>query len=96
MWLFWAQSYDWWDGRSGVWSIVTEDSGDENPQWSAPRRLADGIMMNKPTVLTTGEWLMPASVWDRKPNTDVATGEWSSASAWQRVVINQATGTRVK
>ena len=27
---------------------------------------------------------------------DVATGEWSSAPARQRVVINQATGTRVK
>jgi predicted neuraminidase len=24
-------------------------------------------MMNKPTVLSTGEWLMPAAVWDRDP-----------------------------
>jgi predicted neuraminidase len=24
--------------------------------------------MNKPTVLTTGEWLLPAAVWNRKPN----------------------------
>ena len=22
-------------------------------------------MMNKPTVLSTGEWLLPASVWER-------------------------------
>ena len=28
--------------------------------------------MNKPTVLSTGEWLMPAAVWDREPNTDAA------------------------
>ena len=63
LWLFWAQSYDLWDGRSGVWAIVTENPGDENPRWSAPRRLCNGIMMNKPTVLKTGEWLLPASVW---------------------------------
>lgn len=63
LWLFWAQGTGWWDGRSGVWAIVSEDSGDEEPTWSAPRRLCDGIMMNKPTVLSTGEWLLPAAVW---------------------------------
>src|SRR4029078_7388552 len=26
LWLFWAQSYEWWDGRSGVWAITTENS----------------------------------------------------------------------
>lgn len=65
LWLFWAQSYHLWDGRSGVWAIVTEDSGKETPGWSPPRRLCDGIMMNKPTVLSTGEWLLCASVWER-------------------------------
>lgn len=63
LWLFWAQSYHWWDGRSGVWCSVAENSGDEAPRWSAPRRLCNGIMMNKPTVLSTGEWLLPTSVW---------------------------------
>jgi len=71
LWLFWAQSYQWWDGRSGVWAIVTENSDDENPRWSAPRRLSDGIMMNKPTVLSSGEWLLPASVWQRAANANV-------------------------
>jgi hypothetical protein len=63
LWLFWAQSYHLWDGRSGVWAIVTEDASGERTRWSAPRRLCDGIMMNKPTVLSTGEWLLPAAVW---------------------------------
>ena len=66
LWLFWAQSYLWWDGRSGVWAVVSENSGDETPRWSAPRRLCNGIMMNKPTVLSTGAWLLPAAVWERK------------------------------
>jgi predicted neuraminidase len=65
LWLFWAQSVSWWDGRAGVWAVVTENSGDEKPKWSAPRRIANGIMMNKPTVLTTGEWLLPVAVWKR-------------------------------
>lgn len=68
LWLFWAQGYSWWDGRAGVWAIVTEQSDAEDPAWSAPRRLCNGIMMNKPTVLSTGEWLLPAAVWIHKPS----------------------------
>jgi predicted neuraminidase len=71
LWLFWAQSYQWWDGRSGVWAITTTDADRENPRWSKPRRLADGIMMNKPTVTSWGDWLMPAAVWERKPRTEI-------------------------
>lgn len=71
LWLFWAQSYQWWDGRSGVWAITTEQSGEASPRWSGPRRHSDGIMMNKPTVLSSGEWLMPAAVWAGKPRKDV-------------------------
>ncbi|QIF03170.1 sialidase family protein [Roseimicrobium sp. ORNL1] len=63
LWLFWAQSSHWWDGRSGTWAIVTENSGDENPRWSEPQRLCNGIMMNKPTVRSNGEWLLPVSMW---------------------------------
>jgi predicted neuraminidase len=63
LWLFWAQAHTWWDGRAGVWAISTADPDAENPRWSAPRRLCDGIMMNKPTVLSTGEWVLPAAMW---------------------------------
>ena len=65
LWLFWAQSCGHWDGRAGVWAIVAENAHDAHPAWSAPRRLCDGIMINKPTVLSTGEWLLPAAVWER-------------------------------
>jgi BNR repeat-like domain len=67
LWFFWAQGYSLWDGRSGVWAIVTDDPGVENPKWSEPRRICDGIMMNKPTVLSTGEWLLPAAIWAVTP-----------------------------
>ena len=57
LWWFYAQSYLWWDGRAGVWAAIAEDPENENPKWSEPRRLVDGIMMNKPTVLANGDWL---------------------------------------
>jgi len=68
LWLFWAQAVQLWDGRAGVWAIVADNPGDERPQWSEPRRLADGIMMNKPLALSDGAWLLPAAVWQRASN----------------------------
>lgn len=63
MWVFWGQSFGQQDGRYGVWTMVTDDPDAENPEWSEPRRLGDGIMLNKPTVLTNGDWLFTSSVW---------------------------------
>ncbi|MCP4639297.1 MAG: exo-alpha-sialidase [bacterium] len=67
LWFFWAQGYSLWDGRSGVWAITTTESDKEQPTWSEPRRIYDGIMMNKPTVLSSGEWLLPVAVWALEP-----------------------------
>jgi predicted neuraminidase len=63
VWLFWAQAHTFYDGRAGVWATVTANPDDDTPTWSPARRLADGIMLNKPIVLSTGEWLMCPSVW---------------------------------
>ncbi len=68
VWLFWAQGGSWWDGRSGTWAITCENPDADNPKWSAPRRLFDGIMMCRPTVDSQGRWLFPASIWQVKPN----------------------------
>ena len=66
LWLFWAQGYEGHtDERSGVWAISTAESDRANPTWSESRRLCDGIAMNKPIVLSTGEWLLPAARWRR-------------------------------
>ncbi len=75
LWLCWAQSEEWFDGRCGVWAVTAERPDELCVQWSAPRRLADGIMMCKPTVLYDGRWLMPAAVWNlddhpRRPDMD--------------------------
>ena len=64
LWLFWAQSFEFFDGRAGVWAIRCDDPDAATPTWSAPQRIANGVMMNKPTVLRDGAWMAPTAVWD--------------------------------
>jgi AraC-like DNA-binding protein/predicted neuraminidase len=66
LWLFWSQSYGLYDGRCGVWASICPNPDAEHMQWTEPRRIAPGIMLNKPTVLSTGEWLFPTSLWAHK------------------------------
>lgn len=55
------------DGRWGVWLTECEQPDRADSTWSSPRRLCDGIMLNKPTVLSHGAWLLPVAHWyDRK------------------------------
>lgn len=78
LWLFWSQSAGMQDGRMGVWAVVADNPDDERPAWSAPRRIANGIMMNKPTVLRRGEWLLPTGLWrdnDGLPNLTTSATE---------------------
>lgn len=67
LWWFFAQAHLYWDGRAGVWAVTTNDPDSEYPTWTEPRRLVDGIMMNKPTVLRKGDWLLPVSIWAADP-----------------------------
>ena len=53
----------------GVWAMVTTDVDSETPEWSQPRRIANGVMLNKPTVLKNGNWLLPVGLW--RDNTNV-------------------------
>lgn len=61
--VFWAQSRGHDGSVAGVWCVHTDNPDDEQPAWSQPRRLTDGIMMCKPMVLGSGEWVLPASTW---------------------------------
>ena len=63
LWVFWAQAIGHDGSIAGVWTITTKKPERENPKWTMPRRLTDGVMMCKPTVLSSGEWVLPASTW---------------------------------
>ena len=67
---FWTQCVshgieDIFDGRSGVWHArcTNPDDAPEKFLWSSPQRICDGIMLNKPAVLSDGEWALPVSLW---------------------------------
>lgn len=64
LWLFVAQSYTYYDARCGVWAMVCEDPDAKDPIFSEPRRIANGIMMNKPIVYGNS-WLLPCAIWDK-------------------------------
>ncbi len=70
LWLTWNQSRDFFDGRIGVWAAISENPDDETPTWSAPRRIANGIMMNKPIATSQGDWLFPCAIWSDHPPTE--------------------------
>lgn len=63
LWLTWNQSRGFFDARVGVWAAMTENPDGDEPKWSQPRRLANGLMMNKPIVRSDGAWLFPAAIW---------------------------------
>lgn len=63
LWLFWSQSYGLFDGRGGVWAIQCSDSSAATLTWTEPRRIFDGVMMNKPTVMRDGKWVAPGAIW---------------------------------
>lgn len=72
LWWFWAQclssagendlSNTIYDGRAGVWAVLADNPA--APVWSSPVRIANGIMMNKPTVLSNGDWALPTALWN--------------------------------
>lgn len=60
LWLSWAKSGS--DG-SAVYTAICDDPDAPELQWHDPVCLGGEVMLNKPTVLSTGEWLFPISIW---------------------------------
>ena len=62
LWLIFDQSMEMFDGRGGVWTSICENPDADQPTWSKPKRIWHGATLNKPTVLSTGEWMLPISL----------------------------------
>ncbi|MBN2329947.1 MAG: exo-alpha-sialidase [Candidatus Omnitrophica bacterium] len=82
LWSFWAQTIGHDGSVAGVWAMIAEDPDAEHPTWSAPRRLTDGVMMGKPVVLSTGEWILPASTWRKTDNSAKVVVSTDSGQNW--------------
>ncbi len=53
-----------------TWVMIASDGRKADTAWGAPRHIAPGVMMCKPTVLRNGEWLFPISDWEVRVNKD--------------------------
>ena len=82
LWLFWFQNLDKEVTSPKLFAITTENSGDEKPRWSTPRFIGEGIMINKPTVLANGNWLLPAAIW-RRDQSCLVLASSDEGKSWQ-------------
>ena len=55
--------------EDAVYASICDDPDADEVQWCEPFKIGHDVMMNKPVVLSTGEWLFPLAVW----NWDVRT-----------------------
>lgn len=83
LWAFWAQAIGHDATIGGVWARMTAHPDSANPAWTAPRRLTDGVMMCKPTVLSTSEWILPASTWAKTDSSARVVVSTDHGQSWQ-------------
>lgn len=46
------------DGEAGIWQSICDNPDADEPVWSLPQRIWHGWALNKPIVLSNGEWLL--------------------------------------
>jgi predicted neuraminidase len=90
LWLFYNRN-NVAEADHTLWAITTTGSDVRAPEWSEPRQIDVGVpfafRLNKPTVLSTGAWLLPVT-WARE-----ATGDWFALnSQLQGVAISTDQG----
>lgn len=88
LWVFWAQGIsrkiqvEMGGHIAGVWAITTDQGENANPKWSSPKRLAEGVLMCKPTVLKNGEWALPISTWFLTDNSAQYVSSTDQGRTW--------------
>lgn len=58
LWLTWSLCPD-----DGVYGVICDNPDAEELTFSEPFLIGHNVLMNKPTVLSTGEWAFPIAVW---------------------------------
>lgn len=59
LWFTWSICPD-----DALYASICDDPDADELQWGEPFKVGHDIMMNKPIVLSTGEWLFPLAVWN--------------------------------
>ncbi len=63
LWFTWSYAPD-----NSVCAVICDNPDSDILVWGKERRIGGEVMMNKPTVLSTGEWLFPIAVWNNGIN----------------------------
>lgn len=74
LWFTWACA-----PRQAVYAVICNDPDAERLQWGEVFKIGEEVMMNKPTVLSTGEWLFPIAVWHHSVYTGGFTSDKDAA-----------------
>lgn len=74
LWLVWSQAPD-----KGTYAAICNDPDAESPIFEEPFYIGRDVMMCRPTVLSTGEWMFPIAVWARHdvPDYPVPSGAYA-------------------
>lgn len=83
LWLFWTQAVGHDASVGGVWAMTTDTPDKADALWSVPRRLTDGVMMCKPTVLADNTWVLPASTWRETDNSARLVVSSDEGKTWE-------------
>jgi hypothetical protein len=60
---FWTDRDKEDHAKQTLWMVTLDDPASETTAWHPPVRVARGVMMGKPIVLSTGEWALPVAAW---------------------------------
>lgn len=71
MWLTWSRCPD-----DGLYGAICEDPDAEELRFGEEFLIGHNVMMDKPTVLSTGEWAFPIAVWDHANGVRVMPKEY--------------------
>ena len=67
LWFTWSETYD----SEKVKGVICDEPDADELVWCEEFFIGDGVMMNKPTVLSTGEWLFPVAKWKNERNAQI-------------------------
>jgi len=79
---FWAQARQHDATRGGVWYVEIADPESAEPTAGEPIRATDGVMMCKPIVLSSGEWVLPASTWRKTDDSAKMVVSTDEGKSW--------------
>ena len=65
LWFFFQQTFEMFDGCASNWYVRCDNPDAGQPIWTEPTYVGVGASINKPIVLSNGDWMLPVSLWER-------------------------------